>query len=392
MTAATAQLRHVCRWEYGESLAAPDRDESGQVAVYGSNGRVGRHSIANTSEPVVVIGRKGSYGKLQYSDDAVFAIDTTFFVDGTMTDGDLRWLYYAMSTLRLDELSQDVGVPGLSRETAYSQRVRVPSVRVQRRIAAFLDSETERVDQLIATKSRMIEVVNELDVSHPQNVLRSLGVGFPADGMRSGIAVPAGWRVTTLVRCLRQLTNGYVGPTRDVLVEEGVPYVQSLHIKDGNIDFGRRPFYVPHEWHEARPRIHLRQGDVLLVQTGDIGQVAVVPPDFGPASCHALQILRVEPEAVSGDYLGLYLRTPFGRDSLLARATGALHPHLEGGIRDVPVVVPPLVVQREVVADALVARERTIDTKKALAEQVHLLQERRRSLIIAAVNGELEVP
>ena len=88
---------------------------------------------------------------------------------------------------------------------------------------------------------------------------------------------------------------------------------------------------------------------MLIVQTGDIGQVAVVPPGFGEASCHALLIARANKSVVSGEYLGAFLRSPFGRASLLSRATGALHPHLEGGIKNVPIVVPSASVQGEIV-------------------------------------------
>jgi type I restriction enzyme S subunit len=86
------------------------------------------------------------------------------------------------------------------------------------------------------------------------------------------------------------------------------------------------------------------------------------------------------------------LRTPFGKESLLARATGALHPHLEGGIRDIPVVVPPQAVQDELVADAGRAKAVATDTEETLRQQIELLHQRRRSVITAAVSGEIEVP
>jgi type I restriction enzyme S subunit len=127
------------------------------------------------------------------------------------------------------------------------------------------------------------------------------------------------------------------------------------------------------------------------VQTGDIGQIAVVPPDFGPASCHALQIARVRRDLLSGDFLGAYLRSPFGRHSLLSRATGALHPHLEGGIRDIPIVIPPLVVQSEVMSE-LRDKATPIDgLRSRLAGQIMLLHEHRQALITAAVTGQLDV-
>jgi type I restriction enzyme, S subunit len=165
-----------------------------------------------------------------------------------------------------------------------------------------------------------------------------------------------------------------------------------LHIKNGRINFARRPFFVDPAWHDERPRIHLREGDVLIVQTGDIGQLAVVPPGFGPASCHALQIARVRGSLISGRYLAAYLRSHFGRQSLLSRATGALHPHLEAGIKDIPIVVPPPAVQAVVVREIELAEQHAAELTTILVRQVALLQERRQALIAAAVTGQLDIP
>ena len=126
------------------------------------------------------------------------------------------------------------------------------------------------------------------------------------------------------------------------------------------------------------------------MQTGDIGKVAVVPPDFGEASCHALQILRVRPEIVSGEYLGTYLGSSFGYHSLLSRATGALHPHLEGGIRSVPIVIPPLELQAKIIEEAAKVRETIRLAQAAMREQLALLDERKRSLITSAVQREFD--
>jgi type I restriction enzyme S subunit len=43
--------------------------------------------------------------------------------------------------------------------------------------------------------------------------------------------MPVGWKAIQLARVKTKLTNGFVGPTRDILREEGVRYLQSLHVK-----------------------------------------------------------------------------------------------------------------------------------------------------------------
>jgi type I restriction enzyme, S subunit len=269
-----------------------------------------------------------------------------------------------------------------------------PPMHEQQVIVEYLDRETARIDGLIQKREQMVELVAERDARAFQDAVERRGPTFPLSlesGWRAA-QLPVGWRLMHLSQALVQLTNGYVGPTRDILVEDGIPYIQSLHIKEGHIDFERRPFFVEPAWHYERPRIHLRAGDVLIVQTGDIGQVAVVPEGFGQASCHALQIARVRRDLLTGDYLAAYLRAPFGYHSLLCRATGALHPHLEAGIKDIPVLIPPRAVQEEILVDLRREQARNEATSEKLIRQLALLRERRDAVISAAVTAQTHIP
>jgi type I restriction enzyme S subunit len=154
------RLKRVARMAYGESLPEADRID-GAVPVFGSNGWVGTHSNSNTDSPTVIIGRKGSYGKVVYSESRAFVIDTAFYVDSTTTESDIRWLFYLLATLDLDESSEDSAVPGLSRESVYAKQVPLPPLPEQRAIAAYLDRETARIDALVAKVEQAIARLHE---------------------------------------------------------------------------------------------------------------------------------------------------------------------------------------------------------------------------------------
>jgi type I restriction enzyme, S subunit len=132
------RLKFIATFAYGDALAAEARAD-GDVPVYGSNGMVGMHDHANTVGPTLVIGRKGSYGKVNRSEVSAFAIDTTYFVDKRFTTADLSWLYYLLGTLKLDSFSKDSAVPGLARKDAYERFCPVPSLIEQTQISSFLD-------------------------------------------------------------------------------------------------------------------------------------------------------------------------------------------------------------------------------------------------------------
>src|SRR5260221_4026463 len=154
------KLKWIARLQYGDSLAAEDRVE-GTIPVFGSNGIVGMHDKANTLGPAVIVGRKGSFGKLTYTEAPCFCIDTAYYVDRRCTKAHLRWLFYALQCAQLDAVSLDTGVPGLSREIAHSSPVPVPSASDQIRIADFLDKETTKIDKLIAKKRQLTKLLSE---------------------------------------------------------------------------------------------------------------------------------------------------------------------------------------------------------------------------------------
>lgn len=202
--------------------------------------------------------------------------------------------------------------------------------------------------------------------------------------------MPEGWEAIQLARLNTKLTNGFVGPTRDILREEGVRYLQSLHIKGGRIVFDT-PYFVSEEWSAAHKKANLKAGDVLIVQTGDIGQVAAVTDEFEGCSCHALIIVRAKRKMIDGYFLSAVLRSHYGFHSLKSVQTGALHPHLNcTNIRDIYLPVPPLDDQRAILA--FLDRETAkIDRLMAVRQkQVERLQEQRTAVIHHAVTKGLD--
>ena len=105
-----AVLKRVCGFAYGDSLPSDSRQD-GAFDVYGSNGAIGTHERHNTLAPCLIIGRKGSFGRINYSDRPVLAIDTTFFVDTRTTSHDIRWLYYVLIHAALDSATKDSRTP-----------------------------------------------------------------------------------------------------------------------------------------------------------------------------------------------------------------------------------------------------------------------------------------
>lgn len=135
----TVPLGEAIELAYGKSLPKALRSDDGKIPVYGSNGITGWHSAALTQEPVVIIGRKGSAGAVQFVDQPCFPIDTTYFVQPRPRFAfDTKFLYYLLLRLDLSRLRTATGVPGLTREDAYRELIAFPGIHEQRRISDLL--------------------------------------------------------------------------------------------------------------------------------------------------------------------------------------------------------------------------------------------------------------
>lgn len=282
----------------------------------------------------------------------------------------------------------------MSRDDLMDFPVLLPPRQDQQAIATFLDRETAKIDALVAEQERLIALLKEKRqavISHA--VTKGLNPGAPMKD--SGIEwlgeIPAHWDVRRIGSVSTKITNGYVGPTRDILVEDGVRYLQSLHIKRNRINF-HSPYFVTEEWSQQHAKSILKTGDVLIVQTGDIGQVAVVPAEFAGCNCHALIIVSPTARWLHGEWLSWVLNSPYGLNSLLAIQTGALHPHLNcGNVKDVAIPLPPMNEQSDLVEHI---EHRTRDFACLINEAqsaINLLKERRAALISAAVTGKIDV-
>ena len=270
----------------------------------------------------------------------------------------------------------------------------IPTSTEQIAIANFLDVETARIDALIEKKERIIALLVEKRAALISHAVTK-GLDPDAKMKDSGVVwigkVPEKWRVMRIAMAVQKITNGFVGPTRDILVDDGIRYLQSLHIKNGKILFNK-PYYVSELWSLGHPKSILKEGDVLIVQTGDVGQCCTVTKEFENCNCHALIILRLKDGYGSGYYLSSLLRSDYGKNILNSIQEGALHPHLEcGKVREVPVLLPPL-KEQEKIMEYLEKKVSILDDMLTrITKSIDILQEYRSALISAAVTGKIDI-
>lgn len=195
-----ATVGAALEFQYGKGLRASERLERGPIPVYGSNGVVGYTDQPLTTQPAIVVGRKGSAGALNLADGPSWTTDVAYYVEAPPYF-DIQFLMLALEALGLDRLGKGVK-PGLSRSDAYQQIVLVPPLTEQRRIVANVDELMALCDQLEDARAQREATRDRLAAASLARLNAPDSDTFPADARFALDALPA---LTTRPDQIKQL-------------------------------------------------------------------------------------------------------------------------------------------------------------------------------------------
>ncbi len=249
----------------------------------------------------------------------------------------------------------------------------MPPLSEQEGIAAFLDREVAKIDDLVAEQRRLMDLLKEKRqavISHA--VIK--GLNSKARLKPSGIEwlgdIPEHWNVKRL-KFLCDVRTG----ERDT---------------ENALEDGLYPFFVRSQTVE---RINSMSFDCEAVLTaGDGAGVGKIFHYYkGPFDFHQRVYMMHKFREVSGPFFFLFLRENFYKVALEGGAKSTVDSLRRPVFMNFPVCVPPEAEQ----ADIVVAVERELQKFDALTVEaqraVDLLQERRTALISAAVTGQIDV-
>ncbi len=117
-------LGDVIELLYGKGLKTEIRTGTG-YPVIGSSGVVGYHSEFLVEGPGIVIGRKGTLGKVIYLWDNFYPIDTTYYIKSKVESAGLLYEYFLLKSINFEDMNSDSAVPGLNRDIALSTEIKI---------------------------------------------------------------------------------------------------------------------------------------------------------------------------------------------------------------------------------------------------------------------------
>jgi len=180
--------------------------------------------------------------------------------------------------------------------------------------------------------------------------------------------IPENWEVEPLGDLTTLMTNGFVGvATRHYAKNEsGVLYIQGYNVEENAFNF-HGVKYVTEAFHRQHLKSCLREGDLLTVQTGDVGLTTVITADLVGSNCHALIISRFDRKRAVPKYVSLYLNSAPGRARLKLIETGTTMKHLNvGDMLHFAIPLPSLLVEQQAIAEALSDADALIESLEQL--------------------------
>lgn len=149
------------------------------------------------------------------------------------------------------------------------------------------------------------------------------------------------WLSAPLKKYFPKIRNGFVGVATPYYVEKGVKYLQGKNVKDGKIDPAGL-IYISEEFHLRKNNSKLSIDDILMVQSGHVGECAVIEREYDNANCHALIVLSPHQEQkTNSHFVKYYFYTPLGKKIISQVKTGNTIEHvLASEIKEVELNFP----------------------------------------------------
>lgn len=416
--------------EYGKALRGYE-SARGSVRVFGSNGPVGWTDKALAKGPGVILGRKGAYRGVQYSEGDFFVIDTAYYVV-PKADLDMRWLYYAIRHHKLGEIDDGSPIPSTTRAAVYVRELAVPPKDVQKGIARVLGSIDEKIDvnrRINQTLEAMAQAIfkswfvdfdpvkakiaakaegrdplraamsaisgktdTELD-SLPPEAFKQLAATaelFPDEVQKSESgAIPKGWVYKDLALLTDKIGSGSTPRGgKEVYLEEGIALIRSQNVYDSSFIWEGLA-RISNDAATQLKGVTVQKDDVLLNITGaSILRTCVVEPEVLPARVNQhVAIIRAK-AGVPPRFIHMHLLRPDIKSYLLGLNAGASREAItKAHIENLTLLTPGA----ELLRAFQMATDPLFRQVQRFAHQVRVLAELRDTLLPKLLSGELPV-
>ena len=270
--------------------------------------------------------------------------------------------------------------------------IAVPGNDEQTAIAAYLDSKTTQIDDLISKKQRLIKLLKEERTAIiNQAVTKGLNPGAPMkdSGIEWQGEVPEHWEVKRLKHIAR-ITLGKMLTNVDKGGYHYRPYLraQNINWEKVNMEDVKKMWFSKDELHQYR----LNKNDLLVSEGGEVGRTSMWDEEI--KECYIQNsVHKVTMKSTNNPFFFLYAFCLFGEKGVFESVASRISiAHLtKEKLKETVFPVPPN-DEQERISKFISAETTKVDqTTSKIEKQIELLKEFRTALISEAVTGKIDV-
>ena len=269
-----------------------------------------------------------------------------------------------------------------------------PPLSEQTRIATFLDKKTAQIDQAIAQKEQLIELLKE---RRQIMIHKAVTQGLDADVKMkdSGVEwvgkIPEHWEVQPIKYSLKGIVD-CEHSTAPFVSEEKYFVVRTSNVKNGKLVMENAKYTHKKGYERWTRRGVPKSGDILLTREAPAGEACLIPQDVKLCLGQRMVWLKVDESRMIPQFAIYLIYSSLGRTYIdfLSAGSTVLHFNMSD-IRNIPVMFLPLQEQSEIVSFIEKQSERTDMLISRELKQIEKLKEYKATLINSAVTGKIKV-
>ena len=265
---------------------------------------------------------------------------------------------------QLVPLATGIKVYSIIKSEIVKTRINVPCLEEQQKIANFFSTFDEKIE----LSERKLEALEQLKKGLMQKIFNQ-EIRFK----RSDGSMYKNWERTRISRLFNFIRNGFVGTIAPHYTDKnnGIRYLQGTNIHNGRISDNIEQ-YVTKEFNQAHSKNILKHDDILMVQSGHVGECAVVG-NYAGSNCHAL-IIMSNAGMCSSDYIRFYFESSIGKRQLALISVGNTVKHiLASDVSKLSVLIPEI-EEQEKIANLFLSIEKRIDIVEKQLESLKQLK------------------
>jgi len=365
------KLGDVLKLEYGKPLPDDKRNPNGKYPVYGANGEKNRTDEYYFDKPSIIVGRKGSAGEANLTEDRFWPLDVSYFVTFDEEKYDLKFLYCALLTLELPKLAKGVK-PGINRNEVYALEVKVPPLVEQQRIVAVLDKAFAAIATAKGYAERNLQNSKELFQSYLHNVFANKGEG---------------WEEKKLGEILQktETVNPRKNPNKEfIYIDVSSVNKENLTVENMSLIIGKDA--------PSRARKLIKTGDVIFATVRPtLRRIAIIPEKFNEQVCSTGYFVLRTKKHFDNKLVFYFLQTNGFNEKMEKLQKGASYPAVtDTEVRSQIIPYPKsLTEQKRIVAKLDALSEQTKNLETIYRRKIADLEELKKSILQKAFDGEL---